>query len=47
MDENQLNNFIFSSSCTVYGQADSMPINETTPLKHPESPYGNTKKMGE
>ena len=47
MDENKVDNFIFSSSCTVYGQADTMPINETTPLKRPESPYGNTKKMGE
>lgn len=47
MEENQVDNFIFSSSCTVYGQADTMPINETTPLKRPESPYGNTKKVGE
>lgn len=47
MEENQVDNFIFSSSCTVYGQADKMPINEHTPLKRPESPYGNTKKMGE
>jgi len=47
MEENQLDNFIFSSSCTVYGQADTMPINEETPLKRPESPYGNTKKVGE
>jgi len=47
MEENQLDNFIFSSSCTVYGQADTMPINESTPLKRPESPYGNTKKVGE
>jgi len=47
MEENQIDNFIFSSSCTVYGQADAMPINESTPLKRPESPYGNTKKMGE
>lgn len=47
MEENNVDNFIFSSSCTVYGQADSMPINEATPLKRPESPYGNTKKMGE
>ncbi len=47
MDENQVDNFIFSSSCTVYGQADQMPINELTPLKKPESPYGNTKKIGE
>lgn len=47
MDENKVDHFIFSSSCTVYGQADKMPINESTPLKKPESPYGNTKKMGE
>lgn len=40
-------NLIFSSSCTVYGQADNMPINEQTPLKRPESPYGKTKHMGE
>src|SRR5690606_1353397 len=40
-------NFIFSSSCTVYGQADEMPINENTPLKKPLSPYGKTKQMGE
>ena len=39
--------FIFSSSCTVYGQAEKLPITETTPLKKPESPYGNTKKICE
>jgi UDP-glucose 4-epimerase len=38
---------IFSSSCTVYGQADEMPITEQAPVKEPESPYGNTKKIGE
>ena len=37
--------FIFSSSCTVYGQAEKLPITEKTPLKKPESPYGNTKKF--
>ncbi|MET3538339.1 UDP-glucose 4-epimerase GalE [Chryseobacterium limigenitum] len=42
-----LSNFIFSSSCTVYGQADEMPIDENTPLKMPESVYGKTKQMGE
>ncbi|MCU7613403.1 UDP-glucose 4-epimerase GalE [Chryseobacterium sp. GMJ5] len=42
-----LSNFIFSSSCTVYGQADEMPIDENTPLKIPESVYGKTKQMGE
>ena len=40
-------NFIFSSSCTVYGQADKLPITEDTLLKKAESPYGNTKKIGE
>ena len=39
--------FIFSSSCTVYGQADRMPITEDAPVKPAESPYGNTKQMGE
>ncbi|MBT2162558.1 UDP-glucose 4-epimerase GalE [Zobellia barbeyronii] len=39
--------FIFSSSCTVYGQADEMPISEKAPVKPAESPYGNTKQMGE
>ncbi len=40
-------NFIFSSSCTVYGQADKMPITEDAPIKPAESPYGNTKQIGE
>jgi len=39
--------FIFSSSCTVYGQADVMPITENAPIKPAESPYGNTKKISE
>ncbi|MEJ2163346.1 MAG: UDP-glucose 4-epimerase GalE [Robiginitalea sp.] len=39
--------FIFSSSCTVYGQADRMPITEDAPVKPAESPYGNTKQIGE
>jgi len=38
---------IFSSSCTVYGQADALPINENAPVKEPKSPYGHTKKIGE
>jgi UDP-glucose 4-epimerase len=38
---------IFSSSCTVYGQADELPITENSPIKEAESPYGNTKKVGE
>jgi len=47
MKDFNADNIIFSSSCTVYGQADKMPINENTPLKKPESPYGKTKQMGE
>ena len=39
--------FIFSSSCTVYGQADELPITEDAPVKPAESPYGNTKQIGE
>lgn len=39
--------FIFSSSCTVYGQADIMPINENASIKPAMSPYGNTKQIGE
>ncbi|WP_313100963.1 UDP-glucose 4-epimerase GalE [Epilithonimonas sp.] len=45
--ERNISNFIFSSSCTVYGQADQMPIDENTPLKEAESSYGKTKQMGE
>lgn len=40
-------NFIFSSSCTVYGQAEKMPISEATPVQAAMSPYGNTKQIGE
>ena len=47
MHKNKVNNFIFSSSCTVYGQADKLPITEQAPIKPAESPYGNTKQMGE
>ncbi len=39
--------FVFSSSCTVYGQPDSLPVGETAPVKEAESPYGSTKKMSE
>ncbi len=47
MTANNVQNFIFSSSCTVYGQADELPITESAPTKPAESPYGATKKMGE
>ncbi|NBW28078.1 MAG: UDP-glucose 4-epimerase GalE [Flavobacteriaceae bacterium] len=40
-------NFIFSSSCTVYGQAEEMPITENAPIQKAMSPYGNTKQIGE
>lgn len=40
-------NFIFSSSCTVYGQATAMPITEDAPVQPAMSPYGNTKQVGE
>jgi UDP-glucose 4-epimerase len=40
-------NFIFSSSCTVYGQAEKMPITEDALVKPAMSPYGNTKQIGE
>jgi UDP-glucose 4-epimerase len=39
--------FIFSSSCTVYGQAEKMPITEDAPIQTAMSPYGNTKQIGE
>ena len=39
--------FIFSSSCTVYGQAENMPITEKAPIQTAMSPYGNTKQIGE
>ena len=40
-------NFIFSSSCTVYGQAEKMPITEDASIQPANSPYGNTKQIGE
>lgn len=40
-------NFIFSSSCTVYGQAEKMPITENASIQPAISPYGNTKQIGE
>ncbi len=47
MKNRKLDNFIFSSSCTVYGQADELPITETAVIKPAASPYGNTKQIGE
>jgi len=42
-----IRNFVFSSSCTVYGQPDELPVSEQAPLQQAESPYGNTKKISE
>ncbi len=45
--ETMVQSFIFSSSCTVYGQAKTLPVNESTPFQQSASPYGNTKQLGE
>ena len=47
MRDRNIDNFIFSSSCTVYGQAEALPVTENAPTKPAESPYGNTKQIGE
>ncbi|MDB4921005.1 UDP-glucose 4-epimerase GalE [Mucilaginibacter sp.] len=39
--------FVFSSSCTVYGQPDELPVTENAPVKPAQSPYGNTKQIAE
>jgi len=45
--KHQVSNLVFSSSCSVYGEPDYLPVNESFPLKNPESPYANTKQIGE
>ena len=45
--KHNIDHFIFSSSCTVYGEPDKLPIDETAPVKPAASPYGNTKQVGE
>lgn len=45
--ENKINHFVFSSSCSVYGNPDKLPVNEKAELGKPESPYARTKQMGE
>lgn len=45
--KHRINNLIFSSSCTVYGEPDSLPITEDAPVKKAISPYGNTKQISE
>jgi UDP-glucose 4-epimerase len=47
VDEFKVPYFVFSSSCTVYGNPDSIPVTEKTPPKPAASPYGYTKQMGE
>ena len=47
LEKKEVANFIFSSSCTVYGQAKEMPINENSAVQTAMSPYGNTKQIGE
>jgi len=42
-----INNFVFSSSCTVYGQPSKLPVTEKSPIKKAFSPYGNTKQICE
>ena len=44
---NKAINFVFSSSCTVYGQPDELPVTESAPVKPAQSPYGNTKQIAE
>ncbi len=45
--ENDVQHIVFSSSCTVYGQPERLPVTEETPRKDAESPYGNTKRVNE
>lgn len=45
--KNNIDKFVYSSSCTVYGEADKLPVTENSPVKKAESPYGFTKQIGE
>ena len=47
MKKHAIENFVFSSSCTVYGQPDQLPVTENAPVKPAESPYGYTKQVNE
>jgi UDP-glucose 4-epimerase len=47
MNENPNVSLVFSSSCTVYGQPDVLPVTESAPIKKATSPYGNTKQIAE
>lgn len=47
MPKHAIDGIVFSSSCTVYGQPDELPVTEKAPIKKAESPYGNTKQINE
>lgn len=47
IEQQNINSFVFSSSCTVYGVPDKIPVKETAPIKPAFSPYGYTKQVGE
>ncbi|MEJ7662156.1 MAG: NAD-dependent epimerase/dehydratase family protein [Hymenobacter sp.] len=47
MKDEGVGNLVFSSSCTVYGIPDALPVTEATPTKPASSPYGRTKQMCE
>ena len=47
LQQHHINNFVFSSSCTVYGEVEHLPVTEETPVVKAMSPYGNTKKICE
>jgi len=47
MEEHGIPHMVFSSSCTVYGQPERLPVTEDAPVQKPGSPYGNTKKISE
>lgn len=47
IEANEVSGIIFSSSCTVYGQPDELPVTEMTPFGNASSPYGKTKQIGE
>ena len=47
MQDADVKHIVFSSSCTVYGEPDQLPVTENTPIKAALSPYGNTKQIGE
>ena len=47
IEQQNINSFVFSSSCTVYGVPDKIPVKETASIKPAFSPYGYTKQVGE